>query len=104
MEKAKIENVTLDVEDTNLFKLRDDLLLNGKVIKYSILPNLNVLLEEALTHIRKIYEIEVFKEHSILHSAPNFREKREHDLKVDYTEAYIGLCGSRLPIWKGFER
>jgi hypothetical protein len=104
MEKAKLENVTLDMEDANLFKLQDDLLLKGKAIKYSILPKLNVLLEEALSRIRKIYGIEVFKENSILHSAPHFREKRDKDLAVDYTEAYIGLGGSRLPIWRGFNR
>jgi hypothetical protein len=63
-----------------------------------------VLLEEALSRIRKIYGIEVFKENSILHSAPNFREKRHTNLTVDYTYAYVGLGGSRLPIWKGFNR
>jgi hypothetical protein len=104
MEKAKINNITLDEEDAALFDLKGDFLLKAKAIKYSILPKLNVLLEETLSRIRKIYGIEVFNENSIIHSAPNFREKRENDLKVDYDYAFWGLGASRLPIWEGFKR
>jgi hypothetical protein len=104
MEKANLENIVLDSEDAALFRLTDDLLLKAKAIKYSILPKLNVLLEETLSRIRKIYNIEVFNEKSIIHSAPNFREKRDNTLKVDYDYAFIGLGGSRLPIWDGFKR
>lgn len=104
MEKAKLENITLDEEDAALFNLKGDFLLKAKAIKYSILPKLNVLLEETLSRIRKIYGIEVFNQNSIIHSAPNFREKRENELKVDYTYAFWGLGASRLPIWEGFKR
>jgi len=104
MERAKLEEIILDEEDAALFTLKDDLLLKAKAIKYSILPKLNTILEETLSRIRKIYNIEVFKENSIIHSAPNFREKRENDLKVDYTYAFYGLGASHLPIWKGIIR
>jgi hypothetical protein len=104
MEKAKLENISLDEEDAALFYIKDDLLLKAKAIKYSVLPKLNVILEETLSRIRKIYGIEVFNENSIIHSAPNFREKRQTDLKVDYTYAFLGLGGSRLPIWEGLKR
>ena len=104
MEKAKLENIIFDGEDSALFKLKDDNLLKAKAIKYSILPKLNVLLEESMSRIRKIYGIEVFSNNSIIHSAPNFREKRQKELKIDYEYAFWGLGASRLPIWNGFTR
>ena len=104
MEKAKLENITFDEEDAALFKFNGDYLLKAKAIKYSILPKLNVLLEETLSRIRKIYGIEVFAQNSIIHSAPNFREKRQNELKIDYDYAFWGLGATRLPIWEGFKR
>jgi hypothetical protein len=104
MKKASIEDITLDFEDANLFKQKNDKILQAKAIKYSILPKLNIILEESLSRIRKIYSIEVFKENSIIHSWPNFREKRENDLQFNYESAFIGLAGSRLPIWEGLSR
>jgi hypothetical protein len=104
MEKAKIENVTFDEEDAKLLELQSDLLLKAKGIKYSILPKLNILLEEALSRIRKIYGVEVFNENSIICSSPSFREKRDNVLKINYDYAMIGITGSRTPIWKGFSR
>ncbi|MCL2026021.1 MAG: HNH endonuclease [Leptospirales bacterium] len=104
MEKANIHDITLDEEDSTLFEYKGDFLLKGKAIKYSILPKLNIIMEETLSRIRKIYEIEVFNQNSIIHSAPSFRENRQNELKVDYTFAFFGLGGSRLPIWKGIKR
>jgi hypothetical protein len=104
MEKPKIEDISLDEEDAKLLKLQTDLLLKAKGIKYSILPKLNIVLEEALSRIRKIYDIEVFNEKSIVCSAPSFREKRDSELKINYDYAYVGITGSRTPIWKGFSR
>ncbi|MDR3366828.1 MAG: HNH endonuclease [Prevotellaceae bacterium] len=104
MEKANLKHIALDAEDAALFSLNEDLLLKAKSIKYSILPKLNILLEETLSRIRKIYNIEVLNENSIIHSAPNFREKRDSKLKIDYTYAFIGFGGSRQPIWEGFKR
>jgi hypothetical protein len=104
MEKEKIQNITLDEEDSALFDYKGDYLLKGKAIKYSILPKLNIILEETLSLIRKIYGIEVFNQNSMIHSAPNFREKRKNELKIDYTFAFWGLGGTRLPIWEGMKR
>jgi hypothetical protein len=104
MEKARLENVTLDTEDANLFALNNDRILQAKAIKYSILPKLNVILEESLSRIRRIYGIEVFNENSIIHSWPNFRENRKNDLKFNYHSAFIGIGGSRIPIWEGLQR
>jgi hypothetical protein len=104
MEKANIADIILDEEDAKLLKLKSDLLLKAKGIKYSIIPKLNIILEEALSRIRKVYGIEVFNENSIITSAPSFREKRDNELKIDYDYAVIGITGSRTPIWKGFSR
>jgi hypothetical protein len=104
MEKPRIEDVSLDEEDAKLLKLQTDLLLKAKGIRYSILPKLNIILEEAISRIRRIYNIEVFNENSIVCSSPSFREKRDNELKVDYDYAYVGITGSRTPIWKGFSR
>jgi hypothetical protein len=104
LDKANITDIVFDEEDAKLLKLKTDLLLKAKGIRYSILPKLNVVIEEALSRIRKIYGVEVFNEGSIITSSPNFREKRDNELKVDYDSARIGLTGSRTPIWKGFSR
>jgi hypothetical protein len=104
MDKAKLEDITLDEEDAKLFKLQGDKILQAKSIKYSILPKLNVILEEALSRVRKTYGIEVFNANSIIHSWPHFREKRDNDLKFNYTTAYMGIGPARIPIWKGFTR
>ena len=104
MEKEKIQNLTLDEEDSALFDYKGDFLLKSKAIKYSIHPKLNIILEETVSRIRKIYGIEVFNQNSIIHSAPNFREKRQNKLKIDPTFAFWGLGGRRLSNWEGMRR
>jgi hypothetical protein len=104
MIKANLEDVTLDEEDAALFALEGDYLLKAKAIQNSIHPKLNVLMEEAISRIRKIYGIEVFNQNSIITYSPHFREYRKSDLKINYTHAFWALGGSRLPIWKKFER
>jgi hypothetical protein len=104
MEKAKLENIKLDEEDAKLLKLKSDLLLKAKGIRYSILPKLNVILEEALSCVRKVYGIEVFNEDSIISSSPAFREKRDSELKINYDYAMIGIGGARKSIWKEFPK
>lgn len=105
MEKAKFEDVTLDYEDAKIFQLKDtELLIKAKAIKYSIVPKLNILLEEALSRIRRVYGIEVFNEGMHLYSTPNYRENRESDFTVNYDSAMIGITGARKEIWKGFKR
>ena len=104
MKKALITDVSFDEEDLQLFKLTGDLLLKAKSIQYSILPKLNIILEESLSNVRTIYGIEVFNERSIIHSWPSFREKREHELKLNYTSSFIGITGTRTPVWNGFKR
>ena len=102
--QAKIEDISFDKEDSLLFSYNDDLLLKAKAIQNSILPKLQVLLQESISLIRKIYEIEIFDEGSTLSKYPSFRDKRENDLKIDYKNAFVGICGNRLPIWRSMKR
>ena len=105
MERAKIEDISFDEEDAKLLTLKTDKLLKAKGIQFSILPKLNVVLQEAVSRVRKIYGIEVFKEDSAIVSAPNFRPNRKNDdIKYDYNWARMGISGVRKPIWKGYKR
>ena len=104
MQLPTLSDITFDTEDALLFSYSDDLLLKAKAIQNSILPKLQVLLQESVALIRKIYGIEVFDEGSTLSKYPSFRGKRENDLKVNYENAFAGLCGNRLPIWKKLKR
>ena len=104
MERAKLEDISFDEEDANLFKLKGDLLLKAKGIQNSILPKLNVVLEEALSRVRKIYGIEVFNEDSSMRITPNFRTSGVKNYQCDYQSAVMGIMGKAKPIWKGFNR
>lgn len=104
MEKAKIEDVTFDEEDVKLLMLKSDLLLKAKGIQYSILPKLNVILEEALSRVRRIYGVEVFDNHSTVCSAPAFREHRKNEMKRDYNYGMVGITGTGKLIWHGFTK
>lgn len=98
------QNITFDKEDGLLFSYSDDLLLKAKAIQNSILPKLQVVLQDAVSLIRTIYGVEVFEENSTIFKSPNFRPKRETELKVNYTWATMGVYGSRLPIWTNLKR
>jgi len=107
MQKEKIKNIVFDEEDAKLFELTGDLLLKAKSIRYSIIPKLNVILEEALLRVRKIYDIEVFSDKTIsICSSPNFRQDRKGDMqmKMDYKWANVGITGTRADIWKAFSK
>lgn len=104
MKPATLSDISFDKEDSLLFAYSDDLLLKARAIQNSILPKLQVLLQESVSLVRKIYGIEVYGENSTLSKYPSFRESREHDLKVNYENAFAGLCGNRLSIWKKLKR
>ena len=104
MKPAKIENISFDEEDRMLFESEIDPILKAKAIQFSILPKLNVMLCEAIAKVRKIYGISVLEDYSTISTWPAFRAKRDNDLKYDYDSAYVGIGGTRKPVWKGFER
>jgi hypothetical protein len=95
-------DISFDEQDANLF-LVDDAQLRADALKHSVLPRLRVMMNEAVSLIREIYGVEALED-SIVSVYPNFRPKRENDLKVLYDSAFVGLGGKRKPQWPGFSR
>jgi len=102
-----LKDISFDESDKNLFQI-DDLRLKADALKYSILPKLHVLTNQAILKIKEIYDIEVLEDSHIPQS-PNFRTKRDNELKVDYKWAGVGITGKRTKTgtnekWHGFKR
>lgn len=97
-----LSDISFDEQDANLF-LVDDARLRADALKHSVLPRLRVVMDAAITLIREIYGIEVLDD-SILSVYPNFRQKRENELKHMYDSAFVGLGGQRKDKWPGFSR
>jgi len=103
MAYESLEDIAFDESDKNLFQI-DDLRLKADAIKYSILPKLHILTHHAILKIKEIYDIDVLEDSHIPQS-PNFRTKRDNDLKLDYDWACVGLTGKRIKgKWHGFKR
>lgn len=99
----KLDDITFDESDRNLFQV-DDARLRADALQHSILPRLHVLMNECISSIRRVYEVEVLED-SIVSYYPHFRRNRERELKHLYDAAYVGLGGKRTKNkWHGFER
>jgi len=103
----ELKEISFDESDKNLFQI-DDLRLKADALKYSILPKLHVLTNQAILKIKEIYDIEVLEDSHIPQS-PNFRTKRVNELTYDYQWAYVGITGKRTTTgtkekWHGFKR
>jgi 5-methylcytosine-specific restriction endonuclease McrA len=103
----QLDQISFDESDKNLFQI-DDLRLKADAIKHSILPKLHVLTHHAILKIREIYDIDVLEDSHIPQS-PNFRTKRDNELKVDYEWAFVGITGKRTKKgmkekWHGFKK
>ena len=97
-----ISELSFNQDDGNLF-LVDDLRLRADALKHSVLPRLQRLTHEAIDGVRNILGVEILED-SIVSQSPNFRMKRENDLKIDYGAAIVGIGGKRKPQWPGFKR
>ena len=97
-----LATIEFDEQDANLFQV-DDPRLRADALKHSVLPRLNVVMHEAIGLIRKIYGIEPMDD-SIVSMYPNFRTKRENDLKYLYDSAFVGLGGQHKDKWPGVIR
>lgn len=98
-----LKGITFDESDKNLFQV-DDPRLRADALKHSIIPRLRCLLNECISMIRRIYEIEVLED-SIISYYPHFRSKRQKELKLIYENAYVGLGGRRVKgKWLGLSR
>lgn len=102
MDIKSLTDISFDEQDANLF-LVDDARLRADALKHSVLPRLRVVMNVAISLIREIYEIEVLED-SIVSVYPNFRQKRENELRLHYDSAFVGLGGQRKAKWPGFSR
>jgi hypothetical protein len=102
MDLSALSDVSFDEQDANLF-LVDDFRLRADAIQQSILPRLRVVMNTAIALIREVYGLEALDD-SIVSVYPNFRKKRDVELKLKYEEAFVGLGGRRKAMWPGFTR
>ncbi|WP_020394191.1 HNH endonuclease [Thiolinea disciformis] len=97
-----LSGIAFDQQDANLF-LVEDAHLRADALKHSILPRLRIVMNVAISLIRKIYNVEVLDD-SIISAYPNFRQKREHELQIKYENAFVGIGGQRKKKWFGLAR
>ncbi len=97
------QDISFDESDKNLFQV-DDAPLRADALRHSILPRLQVVMNDCISVIRHVYGIEVLDD-SIISYYPHFRQKRDNDLDLLYESAYVGLGGKRVKDkWFGVER
>jgi len=102
VKNISLSEISFDEQDANIFQV-DDLRLRADALKHSVLPRLRVVLNEAIHSIHKCYGIDVFED-SIISVYPNFRTKRENELKIPYGDTFAGLGGQRKDKWPGFAK
>lgn len=97
------EDINFDESDKNLFQV-DDARLRADALKHSILLRLHAVMNECISAIRQVYDVEVLDD-SIVSFYPHFRQKRDNELNLLYEAAYVGLGGKRVKNkWHGLER
>lgn len=99
----KLDDIVFDESDRNLFQV-DDARLRADALQHSVLPRLHVLMNECISSIRQVYDVQVLED-SIVSFYPHFRRSRERELEHFYDAAYVGLGGKRTKNkWHGFVR
>ena len=88
-----LKEISFDNDDKNLF-LVDDLKLKAEAIRYSILPKLEIITNETISQIEKIYITDVLSFSTVV-KFPSFRKTRTTEFKIDYTSAEAGLGARR---------
>lgn len=102
MPKISISDITFDEQDANLF-LVEDAQLRADALKHSVLPRLQIVMNEAIALVRDIYGVEALDD-SIVSKYPNFRTGRASNIGFQYDSAFVGLGGQRKAKWPGFSR
>jgi len=99
-----LQDIGFDESDKNLFQI-DEARLRADALKFSVLPRLHKVFNEAISTIYKVYGVDVYED-SIVSYYPHFRTKREKDLKLLYDAACVALNGKRSkePKWNGLKR
>ncbi len=102
MSLSALSGISFDKHDANLFHV-DDARLRADAIKHSVLPRLRSVMNAAIALIRDIYGVEVLED-SIVSVYPNFRQRRNNELRIKYEDAFVGLGGQHKTKWPGFTR
>ena len=102
MLKIFISDISFDEQDANLF-LVEDAQLRADALKHSVLPRLQIVINEAIALVKEIYEVEALDD-SIVSKYPNFRGGRTSKIEFQYDSAFVGLGGQRKAKWPGFTR
>lgn len=97
-----LPDISFDEQDANLFRV-EDARLRADALKHSILPRLQVVMNEAIASVRERLGIEALAD-SIISVYPNFRTKRTSELEHIYHSVFVGLGGQRKDKWPGFSR
>lgn len=97
-----ISDIYFDEQDANLF-LVEDAQLRADALKHSVLPRLQIVLNEAIALVRQIYGVEALVD-SIVSKYPNFRTGGTSDIGFQYDSAFVGLGGQRKARWPGVTR
>lgn len=99
----KPNEISFDDSYKNLFQV-DDARLRADALKHSVVPRLRVILNECITFIKDIYDVDVLED-SRISWFPHFRLKREKELMHLYESAYASLGGKQSKEkWHGFRR
>lgn len=99
----RLKDISFDENDLNLFQV-DNPRLRADALRHSVLPKLLVVLNGCLTMIRNVYGVEALDD-SIVSQSPNFRTRRNTELKLLYSWTAVGLGGKGAKgKWSGFSR
>ena len=104
MMSMQLDQISFDESDKNLFQV-DDTRLRADAIRFSILPRLYNVFNEAVAKVAEVYQTDVLQD-SMVSYYPHFRTKRDNELKHVYDTAYVGLGGKRSKHgkWKGLKK
>jgi len=92
----KIEEIIFDEDNKTLF-LIDDIQLKADAIRYSILPKIDLIINETISRLMEIFEFDFYQNYSLTKS-PHFRlskTQRKEPTKYDYKSAGISIGGQR---------
>lgn len=100
----QLDNINFDESDRSLFYV-DDPQLRANALRYSILPRLDVVINECISRIDKIYDINMLEDAAIVRS-PHFRlNRRKNEVQQFFDYASVGFNGKRKTgKWLGLTR
>ena len=102
----ELKQILFDEDDRTLF-LIDDIQLKADAIRYSILPKLEIVNNELISRLIKVYNFDFFQNYSVA-KTPHFRiskTQRKEPTKTNYSYSGISITGQRKENkWFGLDR